>query len=383
MFHVKHFILKYNMAGVYLHIPFCFTLCGYCDFYKTTKLDKMDQFQNVLLMEMESRSVDFRCPIDTFYVGGGTPSLIAAGFYQKLFSLLHKNFNCSVNMECTIEVNPDDISEDYLHALKNAGFNRVSIGIQSFHEQDLRQMGRRHNAQQSMQAVALAHSCGFSNIGIDLIYGLPWSTEQFFEKNLQILKDLPIQHLSAYHLTIEKGTGFHRLKQSGKLTEIDDTRSLREYEMLCNKVEKMGMQHYEVSNFCLPGYESKHNSSYWNGVPYLGLGPGSHSFDGKKRRWNKSDLTLYNKGNLELIFEEEVLSEVDFFNEQVMLGLRTSKGISLTEMEIRFPHYYLDFLKRIDKWIHRNNLVVTNGFITCSESSWFVVDSIIEDLFVV
>lgn len=371
------------MAGVYLHIPFCFTLCGYCDFYKTTKLDKMAQFQDVLLMEMEARSVDFKFTIDTFYVGGGTPSLVEAGFYQKLFTILRNRFNCNLNMECTIEVNPDDISDSYLHDLKEAGFNRISIGIQSFHDEDLRQMGRRHNAIQSMQAVSLAHNCGFSDIGIDLIYGLPWSTEHSFEKSLDIVKDLPIQHLSAYHLTIEKGTEFHKLRESGKLVEVDDSRSFREYEMLCRYVAKMGMQHYEVSNFCLPGHESKHNSSYWNGAPYLGLGPGSHSFDGIKRRWNKSDLSLYNKGNLEGMFEEEVLSDIDFFNERVMLGLRTSNGICLADLERCFPQYYLDFSRSIDKWIQRNNLAVTKGFLTCNEPSWFVVDSIIEDLFIV
>ncbi len=370
------------MAGIYIHIPFCFSRCGYCDFYKTTRLDKIEPFFNVLKQEILSYVALFPYSIETLYFGGGTPSLLKSGMYNELFQLLKSNYDFNKDAEITIETNPDDLSADYIDDLLAIGFNRISIGVQSFQDADLQEMGRRHNASQSLQAIRTAYQGGFRNIGMDLIYGLPWSTTSLFQHNLEIFQTLPVNHLSAYHLTFEEGTPFHHLLQQGVYREIKDSESFRQYELLCTFTGQQGFEHYEVSNFSKPGQRSMHNSSYWKGVPYIGFGPGSHSYYEGKRRWNKSDLLTYNQGNWDRVSDEELLKKEDFFNEALMLGLRTSDGIDLEQLRSDHPALFDGFSKRLIKWVKKGDVYYEKNKLICTEKSWFIVDSIIKSLFI-
>lgn len=370
------------MAGIYIHIPFCFSRCGYCDFYKTTRLDRIEPFFKVLKQEILSYAALFPHPIETLYFGGGTPSLLKSGMYKELFQILKSHYHFTADVEITIEANPDDLNATYIEDLLDIGFNRISIGIQSFHDTDLQEMGRRHNADQSLKAIHAAYQGGFRNIGMDLIYGLPWSNIAQFKENLDIFKTLPVNHLSAYHLTFEEGTPFHRLLQRGVYSEINDSDSYRQYELLCDYTARQGFEHYEVSNFSKAGFRSKHNSSYWNGVPYIGFGPGSHSYYHGKRRWNKSDLVTYNKGDWSKVSEEELLKKEDVFNEALMLGLRTADGIDLDQLKSIDVAYFDDFSKRIVNWVKKGDVYKDKNKLICTEKSWFIVDSIIKDLFI-
>ncbi|WP_088653617.1 radical SAM family heme chaperone HemW [Geofilum rhodophaeum] len=370
------------MAGLYFHIPFCFTRCGYCDFYKTTRLEFMDAFLKTLFSEVDHYKEDFNHPLSSIYFGGGTPSLVKGADFAALFAAVKSAYHLQSDAEITIEANPDDLTAEYLDDLLELGFNRISIGIQSFHQRDLQEMGRRHNAQQARNAVELAWQRGFRNIGMDLIYGLPWSSTAYFKQNLEIFTQLPVQHLSAYHLTFEEGTPFHRLLKKGIYQEVSEEDSLEQYHLLRAFTRQKGFEHYELSNFCSPGFRSRHNSSYWNGVPYLGFGPGAHSYFGNTRRWNKSDLNLYLQGDWTKVCEEEQLSEADAFNETLMLGLRTCEGLDLKEMRTRFPKFYATLMEQSSRWISGAALVHENDRLFCTPGSWFVVDGIIEDLFV-
>ena len=370
------------MAGIYIHIPFCFSRCGYCDFFKSTKLDRIDSFLKSLKREIVYYSPYFKKTINTLYFGGGTPSLLSIDIYSEILELLKDNYHFSKDVEITIETNPDDLNQKYIDGLLSVGFNRISIGIQSFNDFDLQKMGRRHNATQSLAALNYAYKGGFKNIGIDLIYGLPWSDGSAFKENLSIIKTVSINHLSAYHLSFEEGTPFYNLLKQGIYTEINDVESFNQYEMLCTFASDNGFEHYEVSNFSKPGYRSRHNSSYWNGIPYLGFGPGSHSYYDGKRKWNKSDLSLYDNDNWTLIVEQEFLADSDLFNETVMLGLRTCDGINLNFLQIKFPEFYSSFYKKSNKWIDKGYLYIKNNRIICREKFWLVVDTVIKDLFI-
>lgn len=370
------------MAGIYIHIPFCFSRCAYCDFYKTTKLDKLEPFLVALKSEIKHYSSLFQEKITTLYFGGGTPSLLKSSHFDEIFSLLRDSYIFSERIEITIECNPDDLTKDYIDKLLESGFNRISIGIQSFHEKDLQEMGRRHSSAQALQAIKDAYSGGFRNIGMDLIYGLPWSNIAAFSENLKIVKTLPINHLSAYHLTFEEGTPFDRLLKRGVYREITDSESLNQYELLREFATKEGFEHYEVSNFCKPGFRSRHNSSYWDGSPYIGFGPGSHSYFGGYRQWNKADLNLYLKSDREKIVEKEVLDISDRLNELIMLGLRTAEGVNLEAIEALDRQMYNKVVSASKKWLQAGNLHNESKFLKCNAKSWFVVDGIIKDLFV-
>lgn len=370
------------MAGLYFHIPFCFTRCGYCDFYKTTRLDFMDAFIKTLYSEVAHYKNDFPQQLSSIYFGGGTPSLVKGTDFAELFAVIKRNYHLNRDAEITIEANPDDLTGAYLDALLELGFNRISIGIQSFHQRDLQEMGRRHNAQQARQAVELAWQSGFRNIGMDLIYGLPWSSTEHFQQNLDVFAELPVQHLSAYHLTFEEGTPFHRLLKKGIYQEVSEEDSLEQYHLLRAYTNKKGFEHYELSNFCRPGFRSRHNSSYWKGVPYLGFGPGAHSYFGSKRCWNKPDLNLYLQGDWTRIREEEELKNLDAYNETLMLGLRTAEGLDLKDIQQRFPNFYATLVQQSNKWVSGGTLILENERLFCPPDAWFVVDGIIEDLFV-
>ncbi len=370
------------MAGLYVHIPFCFSRCGYCDFFKSTNLKAIPAFVDSLSKEIASNSHNFPFEVNTIYFGGGTPSLLSAKLLKVVLDLFYKHYNVSNDSEITIECNPDDLNPSYLDEIINIGFNRLSIGIQSFNDVDLVKMGRRHNANQGFRVIQGAVKAGFNNIGVDFIYGLPWSNRDSFLQNLDFFKNLPVQHISAYHLSIEKGTAFHKKKLMGQMKEINDSESLEQYLLLCNGLHQVGMDHYEVSNFSKPGCFSRHNSSYWKGVPYLGFGPGSHSYVNNKRFWNKAFLNHYLSGQFNLLYQEETLSNVDRYNEMIMLGLRACWGVDMERCRLEFADLYKFFLTLADKWCKRGLLYIEESHLKCREESWFQVDGIIEDFIV-
>ena len=304
------------MAGIYIHIPFCKSKCYYCDFYSCTLLAKKQEVLAAISDELERRA-DFLQgeTIETIYIGGGTPSLCTPSELGALLKTILQKYSHTSLKEITVEVNPDDLSPDYLRALRAEGVNRLSIGVQSFIDRDLRWMHRRHNASAASHAIDNAHNAGFDNLTIDLIYGIPQMSLSEWEYNLQQAFRHGITHLSAYHLTVEESTVFGRWLRSGKIHEIDSESSRSAYLLLHDKATEAGFEHYEISNFARPGFRARHNSSYWDGTHYLGVGPSAHSFDGKQRTWNRADVNQY----LHLEprnehFDSETLSEQDLYN---------------------------------------------------------------------
>ncbi len=375
------------MAGVYVHIPFCVQKCGYCDFYSITSLSLKDNFIKTIVKEIEYRYNEFQSEeISTIYMGGGTPSLMNKEDLLKILGSIKTNINPEYIKECTIEVNPDDITESYLKDLMEIGFNRLSIGIQSFNNRILKFMNRRHDSNQAIKAVELAQKVGFSNISIDLIYGIPGMNTQEWQESLDTAIKLNVQHISAYHLTFEKGTPFYLKLKNGELNEISDSESLLQYKLLVNTFKENGFIDYEISNFSKKGFESKHNSSYWTGQNYFGFGPGAHSLVDSIRKWNISNLAQYlNKvNNNSEYYTIENLTEIDKYNEIIMLGLRTRKGVDLDDLyssinkDIEFF-----FSKELENQKAKNNIIVEGNFIKISEDNKFITDKIISDFFMI
>jgi len=322
-------------------------------------------------------------PINTLYFGGGTPSLLNENDFSQIFKTLEQHFNLDECHEITLEANPDDLTIDYIHMLRKFPFNRISMGIQTFHDDLLRMLNRRHNAEEARNAVFLCQEAGFSNISIDLIYGLPGETEELWENDLQQAIQLGVQHISAYHLTYEEDTALYQLRQKGRLHEVSEDNSLLFFSMLIEKLKQAGYEHYEISNFCLPGYHSRHNSSYWEGVPYLGCGPSSHSFDGHSREWNVASVKKYIEGiqTGKRDFEQEQLSLETRYNEMVMTSLRTSKGINLNKLRETFgENLYQYCLKMAQNSICNHHLVQTDTNLYLNEAGIFISDDIISDL---
>jgi oxygen-independent coproporphyrinogen-3 oxidase len=375
------------MAGIYIHIPFCSQKCGYCDFYSIIRLTQKDDFVSALLKEIIQRKGELQSEkIETIYFGGGTPSLLEISDLKKILFALEQSFDLSVVKEKTIEVNPDDINEAYSKGLIDIGFNRLSMGIQSFNNRILTFMNRRHNANQAIEAVELAQKAGFKNISIDLIYGIPNLEKDNWQKSLQQAIELNIQHISAYHLTFEPGTPFYKKLKRGEISEIHDDDSVQQYKMLVEALKTAGFDDYEISNFCKPGYQSKHNSNYWTGKSYLGLGPSAHSFNGYQRRWNISDVAEYIQAlnTNSLYFEKEELSEKDRYNEVIMLGLRTRVGVDITKINNRFNSTIVVFFNQEMKQnIECKNVTDNNGYLIVCEEKKFLTDKIITNFFMV
>jgi len=369
------------MAGIYLHIPFCFKRCDYCDFFKTTNISLKSDFLNTLEKEID-KNRDFidNATIETVYFGGGTPSVLKGKEVKSILDLIFTDEgNLGRTNEITFELNPDDGSPEYLKQLKNTGVNRLSIGIQSFDDRLLKLLNRRHNAGQARSVVQNARAAGFENISIDLMYGLPTMDMESWERSIDEAIGLNVEHISAYHLTYEKGTVFNKKLERGIFKEIPENESVEQFKVLIDKLKKAGYEHYEISNFSLPGKNSKHNSSYWNGSKYIGFGPSAHSFDGTKRYWNVSDIKRYLDGDF--IDKEEVLSDIDRYNEMVMLRLRTSVGITaenLNSVAERFRDYFLGSVK---KHISSGNIAFENGRYFISSKGIFISDYIISELF--
>jgi len=375
------------MAGIYIHIPFCRKRCHYCDFFKSTDLSQKARLLAGLKKELECRASELVSEeINTIYLGGGTPSVLLIEELEDLLETVRLNFEVSPEAEITMEANPDDLSEVMLSELRQIGFNRLSIGIQSFSDSDLKRMNRRHDSLQAVQSVKLAKKAGFSNISIDLIYGLPNQNMEDWERNIRQAIELDVPHISAYNLMYHQGTVFYDQLKKGILKELPDELSLQQFQLLIRLLKDAGFEHYEISNFCKPGLYSKHNSSYWKSKKYLGIGPSAHSFDLNSRRWNVSSISEYLSGieNNEPYSEFEILTEQDRYNDYIITGLRTSWGISAELIKTEFSASYFDhFQKSKEKYLQSGHLVCTPESVTLSPDGLFISDKIMEDFMVV
>lgn len=329
------------MAGLYVHIPFCKRRCRYCDFFSTTLLERREEYVQAVLKEIEERRDEAGEPIRTIYIGGGTPSMLTAEQIHRILQTI----GTDGKDEITMEANPGDLTAEYLQAIREAGIQRLSIGIQSFNDELLELLGRRHNATQAIEAVRMAQVEGFDNISIDLMYALPTQTMELWEADIEQALQLGVQHISSYGLMYEEGTPLTAMRDDNRLTPIDEDTENAMYDLLCERLKQAGFVHYEVSNFALPGYEAKHNSSYWNGTPYIGVGAGAHSYTANTRSWNPDNLEAYIHGIMahDLQRESEQLTETDLYNEYIMLGLRTCQGIVIDQTSIK-PRFNLDTL---------------------------------------
>jgi oxygen-independent coproporphyrinogen-3 oxidase len=335
------------MAGIYIHIPFCKKLCFYCDFYHVISSDDNHAFVDALLKESLMRQDYLGTEtVSTIYFGGGTPSVFSIKELSTILNQIYKLFRVEEKCEITIELNPDDVSPGYLEGLKNLNINRISLGIQSWRDSDLKMLNRRHSSAQAAMALKETVKKGFENITIDLIYGIPGMGTKDWASNLDFSFSFDIKHLSAYHLTFEPGTVFGKMLEKGLISEIDEEESAAQFSMLIEKTESEGYIHYEISNFGKPGYFSIHNSNYWKQVIYLGLGPSAHSFNGYSRQWNIRDLKGYiksvNAGKK--VYESEELDTKARFNEYIMTSLRTMWGIDLDYVEKIFEKEGYDYV---------------------------------------
>ena len=327
------------MAGIYIHIPFCKQRCTYCDFYTEVAPQFIPTFINSVVKELHIRKEYLSdAPIDTIYFGGGTPSILNFDQFKAIFDVIYKLFTIADHPEITFEANPDDLTLEFLTSMQALPFNRLSLGIQSFDDMDLKRINRRHTSMQAVKAVKDAQAAGFDNISIDLIYGLPFQTTTSWERQLDMALKLNIQHLSAYGLTYEEGTVLWKQREKGEIESVDEVEMNRMYLLLLDKVKEKGFEAYEISNFALPGFRSRHNSSYWKQEPYLGVGPSAHSYDLISRQWNVSSIKEYIKAidTNSGLFEREILSLYDRYNDFVMVSLRTSDGLDFEYMRKEF-----------------------------------------------
>jgi oxygen-independent coproporphyrinogen III oxidase len=372
------------MAGIYLHIPFCKSFCSYCDFYSITNNSGIEALVQALIGETALRSRYLEGErVDTVYLGGGTPSLLSIGQTAKILSSIRENYNVADDAEITMEINPDDVYEGYFRSLKDSGVNRISLGVQTWDEKRLRYLGRRHTAAQSAKALDLVFGEGIDNVSADLIYGIPGMTTADLRADLEQTLTFPVKHISAYHLTIEEGTRLGKLKKEGKLAETDEETSAAMFTMLGNICREHGFIHYEISNFALEGYISRHNSSYWRQVPYVGLGPSAHSFDRRSRQWNVSDVKKYIKSisGGEVPFVREELDRLTIFNEYVMTSLRTMWGIDLAHVETFYDKELHDYLVNLSgKYIRYGLMKREKNTLVLTDQGKMISDNIIAEL---
>lgn len=372
------------MAGIYIHIPFCAKRCLYCDFFSSTDMQFKTPYIQAIIREMELRKdyIDNE-PIETIYFGGGTPSQLGEKDFEKIFDAINRIFDTSQCQEITLEANPDDMTPEYVASLQKLPFNRISMGIQSFQEKDLRFLNRRHNREQAIRAVALCKEHGISNINIDLIYGLPGQTLDEWSLNLEeaILLDVP--HISAYHLIYEERTALYKLLKEGGITPVDEELSVSLFSTLINRLTKAGYLHYEISNFARPGYISQHNSSYWLGKKYIGIGAAAHSYNGSNRLWSVSSLPLYLKGitTETPAVEIEELDENTQYNDFIITRLRTMWGIQLQKIKELFGEEKWNYLKQqVEPYLQQDLLNLQNETLKLSKKGIFISDGIMSDL---
>jgi oxygen-independent coproporphyrinogen-3 oxidase len=375
------------MAGIYIHIPFCRQKCYYCDFYKTVNTNHTDTFISALKKETVLRkSYISEEKVKTIYFGGGTPSVLTGKQLASVLKILYNYFSIVPDAEITFEANPDDLTKEYLIVLKDLGINRLSIGIQSFQDEHLKKMNRRHNAEQAVCSIENAASAGFSNLSVDLIYGLPGLKLRDWKNSLRQIFRLPVIHLSAYHLTYHQGTPFYTWLKKGTLKELSENESIDQFNLLIDEAEKAGFEQYEISNFARNRMYSKHNSAYWTGENYLGLGPSAHSFNGNLRRWNAAHVDGYIRGidGNTSWFEEEQLSEKDKFNEYILTRIRTKWGISVSEITERFGVKYAGMVKKeVAKYLHSGKMKEQNEIFSLTREGLFVSDDLMTDFMII
>lgn len=372
------------MAGIYLHIPFCKRRCIYCDFYSTTQNEKKAAYINALCRELDQRKSYLEGEkIETIYLGGGTPSQLEAKDFEQIFQALHRLYEISPEAEITIEANPDDLTDEYVGMLRTFPFNRLSMGIQTFQEDILRLLHRRHTAQQAVEAFNRCRKAGFTNISIDLMYGLPGETLQTWETDLHQAVSMKPEHISAYHLIYEEGTVLWKLREQHRVEEADEDLSVSLFTQLIHKLKDNGYQHYEISNFCLPGMHSRHNSSYWTGKKYLGCGPSAHSYNGISRQWNVASLDRYIEqvNNGQTYFEVEDLDLYTRYNDFVITTIRTMWGMQLDALKEQFGEKLYNYcLRMAQPHLSQGTLELSNNVLKLTEKGVFISDGIMSDM---
>ena len=371
------------MAGIYLHIPFCKQACHYCDFHFSTTLKNKQRVVDAICKELVLRKDELKDEVKTIYFGGGTPSLLSENELSQIFKTIYENFSVLKNAEITLEANPDDLSEEKLFQLSKSLINRLSIGVQSFFEEDLKLMNRAHNAAEAWESIKLSKKY-FSNISIDLIYGIPKMTNQRWLQNLEKAFALDVPHISCYALTVEPKTALKTFIEKGIVPPVEDEVAQEQHQILVSETEKRGFMNYEFSNFGKSGFESQNNMAYWQGKPYLGVGPSAHSYNGKTRSWNVANNSKYIKAieAKTLPLERETLTKNDRYNEYVMTRLRTMWGIQLEEVEKLFGKKHLEYLL-MQAQLHIKNdfLIMENNTLKVTKKGKFLSDGIASDLF--
>lgn len=374
------------MSGIYVHIPFCKSKCAYCNFFSLASQSKIDDYVEALKKEIVARKDYLHDEtIETIYFGGGTPSLLSMKHIEDILVTLYKNFEIIAKPEITLEVNPDTIDKEKMFSLKKLGINRISVGIQSFNDEDLKYLDRRHDSRHALQVIDDLHEVNFDKLTLDLIYGMPTLTEKSWNKNLDIFFATGISHLSAYALTVEPKTILGQKIEKGLLQDIDEDTTIRHYEILIERTKENGFEHYEISNFAKSGFRSQHNSIYWKDIRYLGLGTSAHSYDGNSRQWNVSNLTRYINAdfNSSDYFEKEILSKEDKFNEYVMTSLRTSWGCDINKIASDYGTSYANhFLKNVKRHIECGIMINNNGNYILTDKGMLLADGIASEIFV-
>ena len=374
------------MAGIYIHIPFCATRCSYCDFYSTLLLSEVgERYVDALLAEARLRRGELHgAVVKTLYLGGGTPSQLPLALLSRLIRGLREVIDLGAVTEFTVEANPDDVTREWCETVKSLGVNRVSMGVQSFEDEILKLIGRRHTARQVGDAMVSLREAGINNVSIDLIYGLPGQTVSSWAATVDQAVALGPWHISAYGLTYEEGTRLWHQRERGEVTEVPEEQCLEMYRLMTERLQRAGFEHYEISNFALPGWYSKHNSSYWNDTPYLGLGAAAHSYDGQVRRSNPCDLRTYTDRLLagETVCEEERLTPGERYDERVMLGLRTSRGVDARRLREDFgEEAWRHFTREAQRHIDAGNLRLSAGDVyVLTPDGIMLSDSVMRDL---
>lgn len=372
------------MAGIYIHIPFCKQRCRYCAFYSSTLYNIKEEYVKALCRELqERRHYIGNETVETIYIGGGTPSTLTIGQLRTICDTVYSTYPVGSNPEITIECNPDDMTPEFLEQLKGLPFNRISMGVQSFNDEQLKRLGRRHTAEGARNAVRNARAAGYENISIDLMFALPGSTAEEWQNDLNSAIGLKPDHLSAYNLMYEEGTPLHRDLCSGKIKELSEEENVEQFGMLIETMKGAGYRHYEISNFALPGKESRHNSSYWNDTPYIGCGAAAHSYNGKSREWNIADIKAYieSMDSGKRNFEVEYLTEEERYNDTILTRLRTADGIPLKWIKEKFNERLNAYLLRAaKKEIALGNLKEKEGHLSLTEKGIFISDAVIREL---
>lgn len=376
-----------DTAGIYIHIPFCKQACVYCNFHFSTSLRYKDEMVDAIQRELEMQAGQLAgVPIGTLYFGGGTPSLLSADEINRLAETVQRNYNAGNIAECTLEANPDDLDKNYIKALGSTPVNRLSIGVQSFFDRDLLYMKRAHSAQEADYAIKAAQDRGLTNISIDLIYGTPGLTDKDWTNNLDKVKELGVQHFSAYALTVEERTALYSDILKKKSAPVDPEQASGQFDILSERAAMMGYEHYEISNLALPGHYAMHNTNYWRGLPYLGIGPSAHSFDGHRaRRWNVANNQQYLKSILQdnkVPFEEEHLTDVQVLNEYIMTSLRTMWGCDLGLIAQKYgADAVKTMLHEAEEHLEKGRIYVQDDKMILTQKGRLFADGIAGDLF--